>query len=161
MGCLFVSCLHKVRQRDNSRSQSAGSAGRLWMLRTAWRSRLTGWQVSVWGWCLLARPAPASAALPRRSQDGSRKAAGGNAALAWGWPCGCSRWSGQNGILWTVWSPVALYVGVWSRPSFEFIYLIQTLTWSLHTKAVNYCCLHESPHNFSFNFIFFTSRKWS
>lgn len=129
------------------------------MLRTAWRSRLTGWQASAWRWCLLACPAPASAVRPHRSQDRSRKAAGRNAPLAWSWPCGCSRWNGQNGILWTVWSPVALHVRVWSPPPLGSYVLFRLLTWSLHTKAVNHCYLHDSPHNFSFNFIFFTSRN--
>lgn len=51
------------------------------------------------------------------------------------------------------------YMSVWSPPPLGSCILFRPLTWSLHTKAVNHCYLHDSPHNFSLNFIFFTSRN--
>lgn len=150
--CLYRVCIRSGSETTVARSQREVQAG-----CGCWgQPEGQGWQDDR---CQCGDDASSPVRLPPRqrccSQDRSRKAAGGNAALAWGWPCGWGRWNAHNGIL----CSLLPYMSEFGLPApLGSCILLRPLTWSRHTKAVNHCYLHDSPHNFSFKFIFFTSR---
>lgn len=119
------------------------------MLSTAWRSGLTGWQVSVWGRCLRA-------AAARTEQEG-----------CW-WKCSSSLELAlrPQQVKWSKWDLVdslepccLICQSLVTPPPLGLCILSKPLTWSLHTKAMNHCYFYDCPHNFFFNFIFFASRN--
>lgn len=102
-----------------------------------------------------SRLGSAAAPQPGQEQEGCSWKCSSSLGLAlWLQQVKWSKW-----ILCTVWSPVALHVGVWSPPSFGLMYLIQTPDMISPYQGCNHCYLHDSPHNLSFNFIFSTSRN--